>query len=60
MDNIEMLFGLRHDAVVGGDGEQHQVDAMGARQHVFDETLVARNIDDARRSPVRQIEMGEA
>ncbi len=33
---------------------------MGAGEHVFDETLVTRHVNDARRSPIRQIEMGEA
>ena len=60
MDDVQMLFGLRHDAVVGGDGEQHEIDAVGAGEHVLDEALVAGHVDDARRSAVGQIEMGEA
>ena len=59
MDDVQMLFGLRHDAVVGGDGEEHEIDAVGAGEHVLDKALVAGHVDDARRSAVGQIEMGE-
>ena len=55
-----MLLGLRHHAVVGGDGEQHEVDAVRAGEHVADEALVARDVDDARPGAVREIEVGEA
>ena len=54
-----MLFGLRHNAVVGGDGKQHEIDAVRAGEHILDKALVAGHVDDARRSTVRQIEMGE-
>ena len=60
MNDVEMLFGLRHDAVVGGDGEQNEIDAMGAGEHVLDKTLVTRHVNNARRSAIRQIEMGKA
>ena len=60
VNDVEMFFGLRHHAVVGGDGEEHQVDAVRAREHVADEALVARNVDDARARAVGQIEMGKA
>ena len=55
-----MLLALRHHAVVGGDGEQHQVDAVRAGQHVADEALMARDIDDAGAGAVGQREIGEA
>ena len=54
-----MFFGLRHDAVVGGDGEQHEIDAVRAGEHVLDKSLVAGHVDDARRSTVGQIEMSK-
>jgi len=38
---------LRLDAFIGGDYEQHQVDAAHARQHVAHKALVAGNIDEA-------------
>ena len=47
MQDVEMLLGLRHHAVVGRDREQHQIDAVGAREHVADEALVTGDIDDA-------------
>ena len=48
MQDVEMLLGLRHHAVVGGDGEEHEVHAVRARQHVPDEALVTGHVDDAR------------
>ncbi len=55
-----MLLGLGHHAVVGCDGEQHEVDAVGAGEHVADEALVAGDVDDAGASAVGQREVGEA
>ncbi len=49
-----MLLALRHHAVVGRDREEHQVDAMRARQHVADEALMAGNVDDPRARAVGQ------
>ena len=42
-----MLARLGHDALVGGDDEEGQVDAADAGQHVLDEVAVAGHIDDA-------------
>ena len=42
VDDRQMLARLRHDAVVGGDHQQHEIDAGRAGQHVVDEALVAR------------------
>ena len=36
-----MLARLGHDALVGGDDEQGQVNAADSGQHVFDEVAVA-------------------
>ena len=60
MQDVEMLLGLRHNPVVGCDGEQHEVDAVGAGEHVADEALVAGDVDDAGASAVGQREVGEA
>jgi hypothetical protein len=54
-----MLFGLRHDAVVGGDGKQNEVDAVSAGEHIFDKSLMSGHVDDARGSAIRQVEVGE-
>ena len=43
----EMLTRLRLDGFVGGDHQQHDVDARGPGQHVADEALVARHVDEA-------------
>jgi hypothetical protein len=42
-----MFARLRHHALVGGNDECQEIDAVCPGQHVFDETLVARNIDEA-------------
>ena len=45
--DIEVLARLRLDGFVGGDHEQHQVDAADAGEHVLDEALVAGHVDEA-------------
>ena len=60
MKDVQMLLALRHHAVVGRDGEQHQVDSVRAGQHVADETLVAGDVNHARARTVGQREIGEA
>ena len=58
-EDFQVFAGLRHDAVVGRDHQQGEVDAGGAGEHVLDETLVAGHVHDA--DVVRgQIEAGEA
>jgi hypothetical protein len=47
LDDREVLARLRHDAFVGGDDEQHGVDPADAGEHVADEALVPRHVDDA-------------
>ena len=47
--DVEVLARLRHHALVGGDHQHHEVDAARARDHVADEALVARHVDDADR-----------
>ena len=46
-ENVQVLAGLRHDAVVGGHDQDHAVDAAGPGHHGLDEVLVARHVDDA-------------
>ena len=60
MEDVEMLLGLRHHAVVGRDGEEHEVDTVGAGEHVADEALVAGDVDDAGAGAVGEGEVGEA
>ncbi len=47
IENRQVFTRLRHDAFVGCDDEQRQVDAAGAGQHVLDEALVAGHVDNA-------------
>ena len=55
-----MLARLGHDALVGGHDEHHQVDARGAGEHVLDEPLMARDINDANTRPIGHVQVGEA
>ena len=57
--DVEVLAGLRHHALVGGDDEHHEVDAAGARRHRADEPLVAGDVDDAGHGAVGQGEVRE-
>ena len=45
--DIEVFASLRLDPFIGGDDQQHQVDAAHARQHVAHKALVAGDIDEA-------------
>ena len=47
LEDREVLARLRHDAFVGGDDEQRDVDARRAGDHRADERLVAGHVDDA-------------
>ncbi len=46
-NDVQVLACLRHHAVVGGDHEDHQIDAGSSGHHVLNESLVPGNIDDA-------------
>ena len=61
-EDLQVLAGLRHHRVVGRDDQHGQVEPGRAGQHVADEPLVARDVDQgeldgrpgrARRSPGR-------
>ncbi len=45
--NVEMLVGLRHHAVVGCDHHQRKVDTRGAGEHCVHQALVPGHIDKA-------------
>ena len=47
--NLEMLFGLRHPAVVCRDHQEREIDRPNAGDHIADEIFVARNIDNTDR-----------
>ena len=46
-EDLQVLLGLRHPAVIGSHNEQREVDCAYAGDHVFDEILMARYIDNA-------------
>ena len=60
VDDREMLARLRHDAVIGRDDQQHEIDAGRAGQHVVHELLVPRHVDEAEHAAVRRRQVGEA
>ena len=49
--DIEVFASLRLDPFIGGNYEQHQVDAAHARQHVAHKALVTGDIDEAQPNP---------
>ena len=57
LDDRQVLDGLRHDAVVGGDDEEEQVDAGRAGDHGAHEALVTGDVDDAEPRARRQLEL---
>src|SRR5690606_4864593 len=59
IEDLQVLDGLRHDAVVGGDYEQGEVDAAYAGQHVAHESLMAGNVDEADQTRPRHVDVGE-
>ena len=59
-EDVQMLHGLGHDALVRSDDQQGQVDAPGPGQHVFDEFFVAGHVHDACLGAVRPVQVGKA
>jgi hypothetical protein len=55
--DIEVLAGLGHDPVIGGDDEQEGVDPCRPRDHVLDEALVARHVDQAGPPSARKVKL---
>ena len=59
-EDVQVLAGLGHHAVVGGDDEDHHVDAVGPGDHVADEVHVAGHVHDADDPLVAHAAGGEA
>src|SRR5512133_2566513 len=63
-DDIKVFAGLRLDALVGGDDQQHDIDAAGSGKHVAHEALVTGDVDEAEPKDVtvvsRKIQVGKA
>ncbi len=60
IDDREVLDRLRHHAVVGGDGEQDEIDAGRAGEHVMNEALVPRHVDEADDRAICRRQIGKA
>lgn len=59
IENLYMLHGLRHDAVIGGHDDQREVDATHASEHVANVTFVAGHVDEPDRRAVLRWPIGE-
>ena len=57
LDDGQVLHRLRHDAVVGGDDQQEEVDAGRPGHHGAHEALVARHVDHAQPGARRQLQL---
>ena len=53
-----MLPCLRHHRFIGGDDQEHEVDPPHPGEHVLDELLVPRDVDEPDLD-VSQVEVGE-
>ena len=60
IQDIQVLARLGHHPFVGGDHQQGDVDAAGASQHMADEALVSRHVDDGGFAAGGQSQPGEA
>ena len=54
LEHSQVLLGLRHPTVVGGNDEKASVDRADAREHVLDVPGVSRYIDEDQRSARRK------
>jgi hypothetical protein len=60
IENFHMLEGLRHHAVIGSHHQQRMVHIADAGQHVPDEALMARYVDEADDPAFWQRQISEA
>ena len=58
--DVEVLARLGLDGLVGGDDEEHQIDAADAGEHVLDEPLMAGHVDEAEAQRGRERQVREA
>src|SRR5690349_8210261 len=57
--NLEVLERLRFYAFIGCNDQKHGVNSARARQHIFDKTFMAGNIDDGKPDSGRECHVGE-
>ena len=60
VEDGDMLLRLRHRPVIRRDDQQHEIDAGDAAQHVADEALVPRHVDEADGARALDRQIGEA
>ena len=54
-----MFPGLRHHPFISGDNQQGQVNTTNPGQHILDEVLVARDVNNAYFPSAGQLEPGK-
>ncbi len=59
-EDIQVLYRLRHEALVRRDDKHRKVDAARAGEHGFDEFLVTRHVHHAGTAAVWKVEPREA
>ena len=59
IEYVQVLDRLRHHPVVRGDDQQRVVDAADAGEHVADEALVPRHVDEADQPAAFERQVGE-
>jgi len=60
LDDGQVLQGLRHGTVVGGDDDQRVMDAGDTGHHGMHEAFMARHVNEADHPAVPEITVGEA
>ena len=60
VEELEVLQRLRARPVVGGHDQQRRVDLTRTHEHVADELVVPRHVDEVELRSVRQVEVGVA
>ncbi len=56
---IEMFASLRHDRFIRGDYQQNEIDTGNSGEHIFNESLVAGNIDEAEAETRGELQVSE-
>ena len=50
LQDVQMLAGLGHHPIVGGDHQEAEIDGGDAGEHVADELFVPRHVDEPQRA----------
>ncbi|WEF52431.1 hypothetical protein AFIC_000917 [[Pseudomonas] carboxydohydrogena] len=59
IDDRQMFDGLRHDAVIGGNHQQREIDSGRTGEHVVNEAFVPRHVDKTKNAAPRHRQIGK-